>query len=643
MARHPRVIQVFWLLVAAALLAAAGWLQPRLAKLSSSYELVEDQSVARTHPEAALLTVAPGGLRAPVVNYLWIRAEELKQDGRYYDAMQLAELICSLQPHFPGVWSFHSWNMAWNISAATHTPEERWIWVTNGMRLLRDKGVPMNPRSLILYKDLAWVFFSKMGSNLDDMHIVYKQCWAAEMQRLLGSPPQGDTAEVIEAFRPIAAAPLDKAPTRQGRAQIQDDQLAILTADPAVAEYVHLLADQGITVGWSLLDAYNRFSRDPAVESIRLQPPKVSTFDERVISELINSPQHAARSKLLAFVRAQLLWNEYRMDPTWMLAIMEKYQVPIDWRLVWPHGLYWASYGLKVSNDVPIDKIDSVNTDRISLGCLKALTAAGRMSFIENPDRPERPSVDFFSDWRYVDATHQEYLNTIAAYTEAAHTDFEKNIYRNGHINFLVLAMQMLYVQGMVSKAEYYYDWIHQHYHPEGADWDQPMEDYLLEMLRREGVVSEQIARSQITAALQMAYVFLATGNVEAYQSNMRYARRVYDVYQAGSKFIRIQLRPLESIASHIAAAVLVEPYCAGYHLSLIQRSQLYGRLDDATRTLAYGRLAASQLLRDQCDREGLDFDKAFPPPPGLEQYRQWQQQQLLPGQQGQVEQPAPQ
>ena len=408
-----------------------------------------------------------------------------------------------------------------------------------------------------------------------------------------------------------------------------------MTADPSVAEYVRLLADQGVTVGWSLLDAYDRFSRDDAVEIVRLEPPKVSTKAEHALSDLINHPDYAAaRNKLLAFARAQLLWNVYRMDPAWMLALMDKYQIPIDWRLVWPHGLYWASYGLKVSNDVPIDRIDAVNTDRISLGCLKALVTSGRMSYLENPDRPEQPWVDWSGDWRCIDATHNEYLSTIEAYSKASGADFEQNAHRTGHVNFLIVAIQMLYVQGRVSQAEYYYDWIRDHYHPEGEDWKRPLPDFIIGMINHDGLVSEDIARSQLTAALQMADVFLAVGNMNAYQDNMRYAKRVYDVYQGGSKWERIRLPPLESIASQIAAAVLIGPYSAGYHLSLIQRSQLYGRLDDATRSMAYDRLAASKLLRDQCDREGLDFNKAFPPPAGLEQYRQQLREQMRPGEQ---------
>jgi hypothetical protein len=476
-----------------------------------------------------------------------------------------------------------------------------------------------------------------MGMNLDDMHVAYKQRWAAQMQHLLGAPPQGQTAEVIDAFRPIARSPLDKTPSRQGRDLIQLDQLRLLEADAEVAQYVRLLGEQGITVGQAFLDAYNRFSREEGVERVRLQPPKLATPQDKAVSDLINSREHAAaRGKLLAFVRAQMLWNEYKMDPAWMLALMEKYQAPIDWRLVWPHGLYWASYGLKVSNDVPIEKIDSINTDRISLGCLKALAAAGRMSYLENPDRPDEPSVDWWGDWRYIDATHKEYVDTLEAVRRAQGGSLELSPFKNGHINFLILAIQMLYVQRKIDRAEYYYDWIRKTYDMKDPPWDEPLEEFIVSMINQDPYLSEEIARSQLTSALQMAYYFLAMGDLNAYQGNVRYARRVYEVYQKGapgSEIQRLRMQPLESIASHIAAAVLVDPYCMGYYLPLIARVQLYSRLDDATRVLAYDRLLRSKMLQDQCDREGLDFAKAFPPPAGLEEYRQWQQQQLAPGQ----------
>ncbi|MDY6913262.1 MAG: hypothetical protein SVT52_02225, partial [Planctomycetota bacterium] len=278
MSVRPWIAQCLWFAVACGLLVAAGLLQGPMQQQRQQQEFTSPGDVvAQNHPEVALLTTAPGGLRALLVNYLWIRAEQLKNQGRFFDAMQLAELICKFQPRFAGVWSFHSWNMAWNISVATHTPAERWMWVSNGIRLLRDNGIPLNPRSLILYKDLGWIFFSKMGQTTDEMHKVYKQRWAAEMQRLLGAPPAGTTAQVIEAFRPIAAAPLDKDPRRQGLKPIQPGQLAVLLRDPGVAAYAELLAGYDVRVDESLLDAYNRYSLDDGAAMVRVGPPVLKT------------------------------------------------------------------------------------------------------------------------------------------------------------------------------------------------------------------------------------------------------------------------------------------------------------------------------------------------------------------------------
>ena len=61
--------------------------------------------------------------------------------------------------------------MAWNISVTTYTPEERWNWVYNGVKLLRDEGIPLNPRAVNLYKQLAWTYNNKMSETLDDFHM----------------------------------------------------------------------------------------------------------------------------------------------------------------------------------------------------------------------------------------------------------------------------------------------------------------------------------------------------------------------------------------------------------------------------------------------------------------------------------------
>ncbi len=154
-----------------------------------------EQIGASLPPDMALTQAALGTFRGAAVNVLWYRAAQLKEEGRFHEAMQIANWITTLQPRFPLVWEFNSWNMSYNISVATHTPEERWMWVDAGMRLLRDKGIPSNPNSQRLYRQLAWILLHKIGQDTDDMHGYYKLRFAEQWHDLLGAPPAGTMSE----------------------------------------------------------------------------------------------------------------------------------------------------------------------------------------------------------------------------------------------------------------------------------------------------------------------------------------------------------------------------------------------------------------------------------------------------------------
>ncbi len=133
--------------------------------------------------------IAMGAFRGIFVNFLWMRANELKEAGKYYEAVELARAITRLQPRFPRVWVFHAWNLAYNISVMTQTPEERWAWVNAGIRLLRDEGIPANPNDLLLHKELAWIFIHKIGGYTDDVNPYYKVRLAMEWTAVVGPPP----------------------------------------------------------------------------------------------------------------------------------------------------------------------------------------------------------------------------------------------------------------------------------------------------------------------------------------------------------------------------------------------------------------------------------------------------------------------
>ena len=148
-----------------------------------------ESPLENTPPEYVFYIQAFGAFRGLIADIAFLRADQLKEEGRFYDAMQVHQWICALQPHFPAVWEYAAWNMAWNISVTTFTAEERWNWVYNAVKLLRDQGIPRNPRAVNLYKQLAWIFNNKMSEPTDDQHRAYKCNWAWRMHLLLGPPP----------------------------------------------------------------------------------------------------------------------------------------------------------------------------------------------------------------------------------------------------------------------------------------------------------------------------------------------------------------------------------------------------------------------------------------------------------------------
>ena len=118
-----------------------------------------------------------GGLRSIVAEVVWFRADRLQDEGRYVELAQLASTLSYLEPHTPEVWSYAAWNLAYNISIMMPTYEDRWRWVYAAICLIRDKGLVINPTESELYRELAWLFELKLGTNLDMAAPVYRAKW----------------------------------------------------------------------------------------------------------------------------------------------------------------------------------------------------------------------------------------------------------------------------------------------------------------------------------------------------------------------------------------------------------------------------------------------------------------------------------
>jgi hypothetical protein len=182
----PSTYKLTLLLLIPALLVAVGFSQHHLNRERVAMGITRGEPLGTTAPPVlAFTTVALGGFRGLIANFLWLRAVDLQDQGKYFEKVQLADWITKLQPHFTSVWAFQAWDMAYNISVKFDSPADRWQWVKRGIELLRDEALRFNPNEPLIYNQLAWLFQHKMGQDLDDAHMHYKSEWARMMNEVL--------------------------------------------------------------------------------------------------------------------------------------------------------------------------------------------------------------------------------------------------------------------------------------------------------------------------------------------------------------------------------------------------------------------------------------------------------------------------
>src|SRR3974390_3087633 len=185
---NAKVRSFLLLLLIGVLLVGSGFVQQSLNRDRGLLGLTRVQPLENAPPVLAFTTVALGGFRGLISNALWMRANDLQEEDKFFEMAQLADWITKLEPHFVQVWLMQAWNMAYNISVkfketAPGEFPDRWRWVKRGIELLRDDGIRYNPNETLIYRELAWFFQHKMGENLDDANMYYKQEWSKEMAR----------------------------------------------------------------------------------------------------------------------------------------------------------------------------------------------------------------------------------------------------------------------------------------------------------------------------------------------------------------------------------------------------------------------------------------------------------------------------
>ncbi len=565
--------------------------------------LVVNAPLENAPPSLAFATVAMGAFRGLVVDILWMRADKLKEEGQFFDAKQLADWITTLQPRFPAVWEFQAWNMAYNISVAipASQPEQRWRWVRNGYELLRDKGIPINPKSVQLYRELARIFQHKLGGVSDDAHEYYKLQLAEAMGPLLGSEDNGLSPDENAFFEALMATPA---------------QWGQIADDPNVAPFIEALQAVGepFTDGQKFVRSYLALRGNAA------------PFPEAAIGVIDQFRGTEALKRFDLFAKAYELRNTWKLEPSQMHAINQEYgpaafsdpnvHYPMDWRHPDSQAIYWALEGLSVARETDNEEIEryETNTQRIVAHSLQNLFRYGKITILPRPPEVVQQEIeaadpglpilhnDIFlgPDLRMFDSYNQAVLEIIARYDDEPTT---QESLENGHRNMLKNAVLSFFQAGLKGEALEIFNQLRQRYPLQ--EFNVSLEQYAFNRWKEElesfGIND---AREQIVLQLTRAYSLYAIGDDDAAAGREELAQQAYDYYNASNEpEFRIDLPPM-SVLRYVAIGQFLNSgaYPAYVRQGLLNRIQiekpeLYKQLEQTEEQL--------QQMQEQLQEQG--------------------------------------
>ncbi|MHC4275633.1 MAG: hypothetical protein ACYSUR_18475 [Planctomycetota bacterium] len=563
----------------------------------------------------------------------------------YYEVMADADLITKLQPRFSAVWAFHGHNMAYNISVAHNTEQERWEWVKAGIDLVRNRGLRYNPNDLQLHRELAFWFAHKIEGVADDAHLYFKRELAREWHGLLGEPPF-DHAARIAWIKKVADAP-----TTLEEAQRQTPGVTALVdrLREELAPYEQMQFDLDsrflkVHSEWEALKQQSQYAQLFQFEQkMRANNPLFVAFDE-----IASDPEsQEAWDTLLAHVRKRVLLDAYNMDPQLMYEYTRNFG-PIDWRSGFAHALYWVLKGSEQGEErVAVSEEDIyriVNNDRMKLQAMQGLARWGRISF----DPFSTDWVSRFPDPRWIEAIDKywEEFSLKHEYTRGPGVD----LFKAFHENFLSSSVRELYRSGQFEEARKYLDRLNFLYGTNNPSepnliYSLPLDIFVRKKL--EGQVEEQphIAPSEVAASLRSGFLlgYGGTPDPETFRRAVRFANDVTDYFKynkyndfvtkMGSSRLGALIGQLENSVYTVLAQLMIDTT-----IPLHRRLLVWRQVPDEYKLPIYDDLYPHMMMELETHPLGQAFapDEAFSAPIGIEEYRR--QKALEPREQEQLQ-----
>jgi hypothetical protein len=528
---RDRIIWFVCIVIAVALLIGAGIQLDSINRRREDMDLIIDKP-ENIPPSLILATAATGAFRGLAVDVLWMRADKLKEEGQFFDARELAELITILQPRFASVWEFHAWNMAYNISVAIPAtkPDQRWRWVRNGYELLRDKAIDKYKlKNITLYRELARIFQHKIGSVSDDAHKYYKLQLALAMEPLLRSEDNQLDWQDSRYFEALAK-----------EAHTNWEQII---ADANVAPLITALksADSTFADDEEFVSNYLSLRQNPG----RFNPAAFATID--------NFRGTEALKRFDFFAKAYQLRKVWKLDPVLIRELNKNYgpidfsdpnrHLPLDWRHPDSHAIYWGVKGLQIAakeQDREIGMTET-NADRIVGHSLQNLFRNGKIFIYDVPvqapsqDSSQEPQMQIFKevflrpDLRMFEPYNESVLAILEKYKEV------KSSYQslqNGHRNMLRNALLSFYQSGHKRQAQKIYNQLRELYPSE--EFKVPLVVFARKrMLEELETIGINDAKEQVISLLRESYFRYALRDDNEAAGREKLAEEVWNLYQS--------------------------------------------------------------------------------------------------------------
>jgi hypothetical protein len=413
-----RLARLVFLLAAVGCLLGANRVGETTRALRAEHRLTirdEDKAVP---PEYILTSAVLGGFRGVFITSLWMRAQNMKLEGQFWEMVQIYNIITKLQPNIASAWAFAAWDLAWNVSAEVNDREERVFWVYRGIQLLRDQGIRKNPRVPELMYELAWIYYFKIGGEMDDAYPGYRRRLADRVDSVMLTSP------TLHALERMTSLPEERA-----------DLLAL--------ERVRPVRDTFLEHDLSLIDDAPRVLHPGFFASGDLPEAVRALADEEETREVLYDA--------MAWLVARRIREEFNMDPARMRELMERYG-RLDWRVPFAHSLYWASEAERIYyEDDP--ELNTLKFQRIMYGSLQELVRQGRLV------RGPRGEVYYTPEPAFIDAViayMDELLEVYGERTLPSGRTFSLTGVRAGYENFLRGNILEAWIQGREEAAKRY-------------------------------------------------------------------------------------------------------------------------------------------------------------------------------------------